>query len=113
MIWGVILFYGVSDSIVLNGKRKAKSNTLESGLLPFCADVFGEIPTWVFQQDSCPIQTAKKPLEWLWSKSFRTIARFKCSQVQCSQVLKIIDNVWELMTRKICKRNQELQDVKE
>lgn len=60
MVWGALSLYGVSERIVLNGGQdpKAYVDTLEQGLLPFAADIFGEQGTLVFQQDNKTIETS-------------------------------------------------------
>ena len=92
MLWKCFLtFYGVGLLVVTEGKQNAKMycKTLEDGLLPAAAEVFGEESTWAFQQDNASIHTAKVTREWLFQRSVRTLpwsAR--------SPDLNVIENVW-------------------
>ena len=80
--------------------------TLESGLLPVAADVFGEQQTFVFQQDNGAIHTARITREWLSTRSIRTLpwpAR--------SPDLNIIENVRGLLARKVYANNKSFETV--
>lgn len=51
MVWGAISFHGAKNLVFLQGKQDSSKycQTLETGLLPFVADVFGESSPWLFQ----------------------------------------------------------------
>ena len=110
MLWGCITFYGVGILFVTEGKQDAIKycKTLEDGLLPVSAEVFGEQRIWVFQQDNAPIRTAKVTRQWLAQRSIRTL-RWPAR----SPDLNIIENVWGYMARKVYSHNRSFENVEE
>ena len=59
----------------LDGRQDSKKycETLEHAVLPFAAEVYREMATWVFQQDGASIHRSAFTCSWLTERGVRTI----------------------------------------
>ena len=75
MVWGGVSPYGVSLLVFLNGNQDSRKNwaTLDQVLLPLAAEMYGEMATWVYQQDGASIHRSTYTSSWLTLKGVRTI----------------------------------------
>ena len=57
MVWGGISPYGVSPLVFLNANQDSRKycETLDKALLPFAAEMYGEMEKWYYQQDGASI----------------------------------------------------------
>lgn len=75
MVWGPISFYGLSPIMFLERKKDFKKycQTLQAGLMPWSAEVFGESQCLRFQQDNAPIHTSTFTRNWLREQKISTM----------------------------------------
>lgn len=82
-------------------------NILENVLLPSAANVF-EQNNFIFQQDNCPVHTARVVQEWFTENNITCLPW--CSR---SPDLNPIENVWGLMVKKMYSVNFRPQNENE
>ena len=108
LLWGCITFNGVDLLVVTEAKQDAQKycKTLNDGLLPVAAQMFGKQRSWVFQQDNPPICTAKLKRQWLSERFIRSLP-----WPAGSPGLNIIENVWGLMAGKVYCGNWSFEKI--
>lgn len=96
-----MLFQVLQDS-------QAYFDNLLKALLPFAAGNFGETTTSVFQQDGAFIHRSTCSLSWL---RFNFLSKLDWPAE--SPYLKIIENAWGLMARRMSYRHRQFETVDE
>lgn len=98
MLWGAISIHGKSELKFVKPRSNSRDyiNTLQTGLMPFAAEVWGESTDWVFQQDGASIHTSKETSEWIEDKNITVLP-----WPSMSPDLNIIENIWAYMAQRV------------
>lgn len=102
MIWSVISGKGLGRLYVVEGimRQDQYRDVLQHRLLPQLRDWFGEMEKFIFMQDGAPCHTAKSIKKFLSEEKVPLL-----DWPGNSPDVNPIENVWELLKRKISKEN--------
>lgn len=110
MISTLILFYGVSEVMIIRGHQDASIyfEILDNSLLPFAEEMYEEQTLWVFMNDNALIHTFVQTWSWLSIHSVRTIP-----WPANNRVMKIIENVWGILAGSVYSRGMQSDGLDE
>lgn len=110
MIWAAVAIYGVTPVIFLEGWLDSEKycQNIEHDLLPFMTGTYGQASIWSLQQENVSIYRSAHTRNWLSQKAMSTVP-----WPGKSPVLNIIDNVWEIVARRLYTRGRQFDNVAE
>ncbi len=108
MVWGGIWYDGTIKIVFLEERQAAKDYiwTLSEALLPSAHLRFGT--DFVFQQDNASIHTANETLEFFEEQNIN-----KMEWPAKSPDLNPIENVWELLVRRVYDGGRQFSTIEE
>ena len=94
-------------SAFLEGKKDSRKyfETLEHAPLPSAADVYGEMATWVFQQDGASIQIYINA-QLAYRKGCED-----CRLARESPEFNNIENIWGILVRRVYARQRQFDTI--
>ena len=105
MIWAAFSAIGKSKLCVLEGRQTAGSyiDTLETNVMPLIAKHSPE--SILYQQDNCPIHTAKVTKEWFSSKTINVM-----KWPSYSPDLNPMENIWATLAQNVYANGRQFQN---
>lgn len=108
-VWGWISFRGMGVCCRIVGRFNAGNylNILENTMLPTVRELYPD-NNFVFQQDNCPIHTARNVTAWFRDQNIELMP-----WSAHSPDLNPIENVWGYMIKKLQERNRQPETAEE
>ena len=108
MVWGAFSSFGKSNIVILDGRLSSTKyiEILRDNLLP----LMDHYPrhTMLYQQDNCPVHTAKATKQWLFSENI------KCMDwPSLSPDLNPMENMWAVLVQDVYNNGRQFKTCQE